>query len=242
MQHVCCIDVVGTWTEFSPPVPCQQASSIQGRQCFFFCYYSLELRTALQGADTSSEGYVMICMFWSWRMNIRCYGIGVWQIISPIQHLGNVTGLPEPLHRQMYDGRRLFLVDFPWFLFQIRCTRGLLLECLIWKGTIWNDCLTDGFLLCSNSRLSVPSLIHFKSRDVVSLEAISVRLMPYCLLLTFYLAGYFLPICPIIEEEKAVRLYYIVSWVKGPWQLEAHAPSRSPPLMQMVKAENVISD
>lgn len=50
------------------------ASRIQGRHCFFFFYYcSLELRTALQRVDTSSEGYVMICMFWSWRMNIRCW-------------------------------------------------------------------------------------------------------------------------------------------------------------------------
>lgn len=132
----------GRYMNWIFPACAMSASQQHSRTAvLFFFATTLELRTVLQGADTSSEGYFMICMFWSWRMNIRCYGIGVWQIISPIQHLGNVTGLPEPLHRQMYDGRRLFLVDFPWFLFQIRCTRGLLLECLIWKGTIWNDWL-----------------------------------------------------------------------------------------------------
>lgn len=204
--------MVGTWTDVSPPAQSQLASSITKDGIAFFFYYSLELRTALERVDTSSEGYVMICMFWSWRMKIRCWAGCLANNLSHSISWKCYWSSWTP--RQMYGGRRLFLLDFPWFLFQIRCTRGLLLESLIWKGTIWNDCPTDGFLLCSNSRLSVPSLIHLKSRKVASLEHKfngTDALLPSACVPTRRLFSPLLP-DPWKKKSRPPVLYLLMGW------------------------------
>lgn len=131
-QHVCGIDVVGTWTDFSPPVQCQLASNIQGRQCVFFVII-LKLRTALQRVDTSSEGYVMICMFWSWRMNIRCWIRCLANNSLPFNILGMPLFFLGPL------GKCTAFVDYSWQIFHGFCSKSVALEgCCssvsFWKG------------------------------------------------------------------------------------------------------------
>lgn len=73
--------------------------------------------------------------------------------------------------RQIYGVRRLFLVDFPCFLFQIRALEDCSSSVPFGRELLEMTAQLMAFLLWSNSRLSVPSLIDFKGRKVASLEA-----------------------------------------------------------------------
>lgn len=164
------MSVVSAWSVREQKFPRLCISQQDSRTALLFFF-----TTALLSCGLLCREWIQVLRAMLWYV---CSGRGAWTSVAGLgvwhNNLSHSTSWKSHWSswapRQMYDGCRLFLLDFPMFLFQIRCTRGLLLESLIWKGTSWNDCPIDGFLLCSNSRLSVSSLVDFKSRKVASLE------------------------------------------------------------------------